>query len=92
MIRVCLSAEIAKLNFKICVYFLFIKHLHCDAPPVPPDPPVLELKKVDGNSFSLLWSARSEGDGPITGYVLEYKAANGESFTLIEPLRINLHC
>ncbi|XP_006781575.1 Down syndrome cell adhesion molecule-like protein 1 homolog isoform X2 [Neolamprologus brichardi] len=43
---------------------------------VPPDPPVIELKKVDGNSFSLFWDISSEGDSPITGYFLEYKAVN----------------
>ncbi|XP_063340697.1 protein sidekick-1-like isoform X2 [Pelmatolapia mariae] len=43
---------------------------------VPPDPPVIELKKVDGNSFSLFWNISSEGDSPITGYFLEYKAVN----------------
>ncbi|XP_030595447.1 Down syndrome cell adhesion molecule homolog [Archocentrus centrarchus] len=43
---------------------------------VPPDPPVIELKNVDGNTFSLFWTTRSEGDSPITGYILEYKAAN----------------
>ncbi|XP_039872319.1 Down syndrome cell adhesion molecule homolog isoform X5 [Simochromis diagramma] len=43
---------------------------------VPPDPPVIELKKVDSNSFSLFWNISSEGDSPITGYFLEYKAVN----------------
>ncbi|KAL3972882.1 protein piccolo [Sarotherodon galilaeus] len=43
---------------------------------VPPDPPVIELKKVDSNSFSLFWNIGSEGDSPITGYFLEYKAVN----------------
>ncbi|CAI5651904.1 unnamed protein product [Oreochromis niloticus] len=43
---------------------------------VPPNPPVIELKKVDGNSFSLFWNIGSEGDSPITGYFLEYKAVN----------------
>ncbi|KAM9377175.1 protein sidekick-like [Pholidichthys leucotaenia] len=43
---------------------------------VPPDPPVVELKEVIDNTVSLLWTPGFEGDSPITGYVLEYKAAN----------------
>ncbi|KAM8732357.1 protein sidekick-1-like isoform 2-T2 [Acanthopagrus schlegelii] len=43
---------------------------------VPPDPPVVELKEVRGNAFSLLWTPGFEGDSPITGYYLEYKAVH----------------
>ncbi|XP_044060958.1 Down syndrome cell adhesion molecule homolog isoform X2 [Siniperca chuatsi] len=43
---------------------------------VPPDPPVVELKEVNGNTISLLWTPGFEGDSPITGYYLEYKAVN----------------
>ncbi|XP_073343135.1 uncharacterized protein [Pagrus major] len=43
---------------------------------VPPDPPVVELKEVKGNAFTLLWTPGFEGDSPITGYYLEYKAVN----------------
>ncbi|XP_069027541.1 cell adhesion molecule DSCAM-like isoform X1 [Embiotoca jacksoni] len=44
--------------------------------PVAPDPPVVELKEVKDNTISLLWTAGFEGYSPITGYFLEYKAAN----------------
>lgn len=43
---------------------------------VPPDPPVVELKEVKDNTISLLWTPGFEGDSPITGYYLEYKAVN----------------
>lgn len=43
---------------------------------VPPDPPVVELKGVKGNTISLLWTPGFEGDSPIIGYYLEYKAVN----------------
>ncbi|XP_035016523.2 protein sidekick-1 isoform X2 [Hippoglossus stenolepis] len=43
---------------------------------VPPDPPVVELKEVTDNSISLFWTPAFEGDSPITGYYLEYKALN----------------
>ncbi|XP_033976898.1 Down syndrome cell adhesion molecule-like protein 1 homolog isoform X2 [Trematomus bernacchii] len=43
---------------------------------VPPDPPVLELKEVRDNTFSILWTPGFEGDTPITGYYLESKSAN----------------
>lgn len=45
---------------------------------VPPDPPVVELKEVKDNTISLLWTPGFEGDSPITGYYLEYKAVNGK--------------
>ncbi|KAF3693822.1 Down syndrome cell adhesion molecule -like protein Precursor [Channa argus] len=41
---------------------------------VPPDPPLLELKEVTNNTISIIWIPGSEGDSPITGYYLEYKA------------------
>lgn len=44
---------------------------------VHPDPPVVEVKEVKDNTFSLSWTPGLEGDRPITGYCLEYKAANG---------------
>ena len=44
---------------------------------VPPDPPVVELKEVRDNTFSILWTPGFEGDTPITGYYLESKSANG---------------
>ncbi|XP_074529504.1 uncharacterized protein LOC141793063 isoform X2 [Halichoeres trimaculatus] len=43
---------------------------------VPPDPPVLEIKAVKGSTISLLWTPGFEGDSPIIGYNLEYKAVN----------------
>ncbi|XP_035524808.1 Down syndrome cell adhesion molecule-like protein 1 homolog isoform X1 [Morone saxatilis] len=43
---------------------------------VPPDPPVLKLKEVKDNIISLLWTPGFQGDSPITGYYLEYKAVN----------------
>ncbi|XP_070693042.1 cell adhesion molecule DSCAM-like [Pempheris klunzingeri] len=43
---------------------------------VPPDPPAVELKEVKDNTISLLWTPGFEGDSPITGYYLEYKAVN----------------
>ncbi|XP_062250477.1 cell adhesion molecule DSCAM-like isoform X2 [Platichthys flesus] len=43
---------------------------------VPPDPPVVELKEVIDTSISLCWTPSFEGDSPITGYYLEYKALN----------------
>ncbi|AWP12190.1 putative Down syndrome cell adhesion molecule-like [Scophthalmus maximus] len=43
---------------------------------VPPDPPVVGLKEVIDNSISLFWTPGFEGDSPITGYYLEYKAVN----------------
>ncbi|XP_011478571.1 Down syndrome cell adhesion molecule homolog isoform X2 [Oryzias latipes] len=43
---------------------------------VHPDPPVVEVKEVKDNTFSLSWTPGLEGDRPITGYCLEYKAAN----------------
>lgn len=43
---------------------------------VAPDPPVVELKEVKDNTISLLWTPGFEGDSPITGYCLEYKAVN----------------
>ncbi|XP_061582237.1 cell adhesion molecule DSCAM-like [Cololabis saira] len=43
---------------------------------VPPDPPVVELQELTDNIISLSWSPGFEGDGPITGYFLEYKAVN----------------
>ncbi|XP_029021764.1 cell adhesion molecule DSCAM-like [Betta splendens] len=41
-----------------------------------PDPPVLQLKEVKQNTISLSWIPGFEGDSPITGYYLEYKAVN----------------
>ncbi|KAG7244944.1 hypothetical protein INR49_024341 [Caranx melampygus] len=43
---------------------------------VPPDPPVVELKEVINNTISIVWTAGFEGDSPITGFYLEYKAFN----------------
>lgn len=43
---------------------------------VPPDPPVVQLKEVIDNTISIVWTPGSEGDSPITGYYLEYKAFN----------------
>ncbi|XP_008325594.1 cell wall protein DAN4-like [Cynoglossus semilaevis] len=43
---------------------------------VPPDPPVLQLKEVTYNSFSLFWISSLEGDSPITGFDLKYKTEN----------------
>lgn len=43
---------------------------------VPPDPPMVELKEVKGSTISLLWTPGFEGDSPITGFCLEYKAVN----------------
>ncbi|XP_020502169.2 cell adhesion molecule Dscam1 isoform X1 [Labrus bergylta] len=44
--------------------------------PVPPDPPVVDIKEVKGSTIALLWTPGFEGDSPITGYYLEYKAVN----------------
>lgn len=41
-----------------------------------PDPPVVELKEIKDNTVSLSWTVGFEGESPITGYYLEYKAAN----------------
>ncbi|XP_035983333.1 Down syndrome cell adhesion molecule-like protein 1 [Fundulus heteroclitus] len=43
---------------------------------LPPDPPVIVLKEVTDNTISLSWTPGFEGDSPITGFYLEYKAAN----------------
>ncbi|XP_008282664.1 protein sidekick-1-like [Stegastes partitus] len=43
---------------------------------VAPDPPVVELKEVKDNTISLSWTVGFEGDSPVTGYYLEYKAVN----------------
>ncbi|MEQ2246334.1 hypothetical protein ILYODFUR_037358, partial [Ilyodon furcidens] len=43
---------------------------------VPPDPPVVGLKEVIDNTISLFWTPGFEGNSPITGFYLEYKAAN----------------
>ncbi|XP_054453528.1 cell adhesion molecule DSCAML1-like isoform X2 [Anoplopoma fimbria] len=43
---------------------------------MPPDPPVIELKQVKDNTISLFWTPGFEGDSPITGYYLEWKAVN----------------
>nr|XP_020474889.1 Down syndrome cell adhesion molecule homolog isoform X2 [Monopterus albus] len=43
---------------------------------VPPDPPVVEIKEVIDNTISLVWTPGFDGDSPITGYYLEYKAVN----------------
>lgn len=45
---------------------------------MPPDPPVVELKEVTRNTIYLFWTPGFEGDSPITGYYLEYKAVNGK--------------
>ncbi|KAI4819118.1 hypothetical protein KUCAC02_004395 [Chaenocephalus aceratus] len=47
-----------------------------DITSVPPDPPVVELKEVRDNTFSIVWTPGFEGDTPITGYYLESKSAN----------------
>lgn len=36
--------------------------------------------EVKDNTFSLVWTPRLEGDSPITGFILEYKALNGKTF------------
>lgn len=47
--------------------------------PVPPDPPVLELKEVKGNTVTIAWTpAAFEGDSPITSFYLESKTTNGD--------------
>lgn len=51
---------------------------------MPPGPPVVELKEVNGNTFSLVWTPGPEGDSPITGFILEYKAVNGKSSFLLQ--------
>ncbi|KAM3612613.1 uncharacterized protein V6R79_011263 [Siganus canaliculatus] len=43
---------------------------------VLPDPPVVELKELKHNIISLSWTPGFEGDSPVTGYYLEYKALN----------------
>ncbi|KAM4733048.1 uncharacterized protein FYW61_008627 [Anableps anableps] len=43
---------------------------------VLPHPPVIVLKEVIDNTISLFWTPGFEGDSPITGFYLEYKAAN----------------
>ncbi|MEQ2197277.1 hypothetical protein XENOCAPTIV_027053 [Xenoophorus captivus] len=49
---------------------------HTSLSPVPPDPPVVVLKEVINNTISLFWTPGFEGNSPITGFYLEYKAAN----------------
>lgn len=43
---------------------------------VPPDPPKIVLREVTDNTISLSWTTGFEGDRPISGFYLEYKAAN----------------
>ncbi|XP_028315868.1 Down syndrome cell adhesion molecule-like isoform X2 [Gouania willdenowi] len=43
---------------------------------VAPDPPLFKLKEVKDNTVSLSWIPGYDGDSPITGYYLEYKAVN----------------
>ncbi|XP_017279547.1 Down syndrome cell adhesion molecule-like isoform X1 [Kryptolebias marmoratus] len=43
---------------------------------VPPDPPVIEVKEVKNYAISLFWTPGFEGSSSITGFYLEYKAAN----------------
>lgn len=46
---------------------------------MPPGPPVLELKQVEGNMITLAWTSPAfEGDSPITGFYLESKTTNGD--------------
>ncbi|XP_047440371.1 protein sidekick-1-like [Mugil cephalus] len=45
-------------------------------PLAPPDPPVVKLKEVKDHTISLFWTPGFEGESPITGFYLEYKAAN----------------
>lgn len=47
---------------------------------VLPEPPVVKLMEVKDNTFSLVWTPGLEGDSPITGFILEYKAVNGKTF------------
>lgn len=47
---------------------------------VLPEPPVVRLTEVNDNTFSLVWTPGLEGDSPITGFILEYKAINGKTF------------
>lgn len=56
---------------------------------VLPEPPVVTLTEVKDNTFSLVWTLGLEGDSPITGFILEYKAVNGKTFiSALEPF----HC
>lgn len=61
--------------------FFFAKCFFAVCLIVPPDPPVVELKEVTDNTISLFWTPGFDGDSPITGYYLEYKAVNGKRKT-----------
>ncbi|XP_058504971.1 cell adhesion molecule DSCAM-like [Solea solea] len=41
---------------------------------VHPDPPVVKLKAVRGNTITLSWTPGSQGGSPITRFLLKYKA------------------
>lgn len=43
---------------------------------VLPEPPAVKVTEVKDNTFSLVWTPGLEGDSPITGFILEYKAVN----------------
>ncbi|KAK0140744.1 Protein sidekick [Merluccius polli] len=43
---------------------------------VPPDPPVLELLKVNDKMVSFRWTAGFDGRAPISSYDMEYKVEN----------------
>lgn len=47
---------------------------------VLPEPPAVKVMEVKDNTFSLVWTPGLEGDSPITGFILEYKAVNGKTF------------
>lgn len=74
------SFKALRLNELLPKYILFSSMLNVSSVCllVPPDPPVVELKEVKGNVISLSWTPGFEGDSPITGYYLEYKAVHGK--------------
>lgn len=46
---------------------------------MPPDPPVLTLREVTGDTITISWTpAAFEGDGPVTGFHIESKMTNGD--------------
>ncbi|XP_014896118.1 Down syndrome cell adhesion molecule-like protein 1 homolog [Poecilia latipinna] len=49
---------------------------HTSLSVVPPDPPVIGLQEVTNYTISIFWTPGFEGNSPISGFYLEYKAQN----------------
>ncbi|XP_028272051.1 Down syndrome cell adhesion molecule homolog [Parambassis ranga] len=66
------TASTAESDFAVTIW----EEITTNTTSVAPDPPSIELKAVKDNTLSISWTAGFEGDSPITGYCLEYKAAS----------------